>query len=145
MKRQQEKIRRPVMKRLLWSFHPGGAYCSAWDLCSCALLQLDNNRHYSIISEVIGCLFQWFYSKKNNAFIPQGIRSNNILTGERGLTVKRYQEIQVKGDFERTTYKYLQILKTIIFYLLSPLILVFFQLFSKKKTNTFEMTMSLIV
>ena len=63
---------------------PGGAYCSAWDLCSCALLQLDNNRHYSIVSEVMGCLFQWFYSKKNDGFIPQGTRSNSILTGERG-------------------------------------------------------------
>ena len=81
--------------------------------------------------------------KKNDGFIPQGIQSNSILTGER-VTVKLNQEIQVKGDLERTTYKYLQILKTIIFYLFFSINFSFFNFF-QIKPNTFEMTMSLIV
>lgn len=53
-RQQLGKIRRLVMKHLLWSFHLDGAYYSAWDLCSCALLQLNNNRLYSIVSELNG-------------------------------------------------------------------------------------------
>ena len=70
------------MKGLFWSFHPGGAYYSAWDHCSCALLQLDNDdRHYFIVSGIIMKNTRFSGSKvTDDGFILQGIRSNSVLT-----------------------------------------------------------------
>lgn len=42
------------MTHLLWSFHLDGVYYSPRELCSLALLQLDNDSHCSIVSRVIG-------------------------------------------------------------------------------------------